>query len=72
MQSSDSAWGRTTWTAGGLDDVLVSGPALLQVSGQTPVVLLSFYHLHAVVQLQLTHLASQALQLVDTGHTSSY
>lgn len=49
--------GRTRWTASGLDDVLVSGPALLQVSGQASVVLLPFHHMHAVVGLQLLHLA---------------
>lgn len=53
--------GPTRWRAGGLDDVLVSSLALLQVSGQTPVGLLSFHHLHAVIGLQLLHLAGHAL-----------
>lgn len=50
--------------------MLVSVPALLQVSGQTPVGLLSFHHLHAVIGLQLLHLARHTLYLVDTSSYS--
>lgn len=64
----DSVLGRTTWRLNGLDDVLISVPALAQVSLQTLIVLFSLHHLHGVVHFQLVHLCFQVRQLGDTEH----
>lgn len=59
------------WRLSGLGDVLKSLRALVQVSLQMQIVLLSLHHLHGVVCFHLLHLCSQVLQLRDSSRTDT-
>lgn len=59
------------WRLSGSGDGLKSIPALVQVSLQTLIVLLSLHHPHGVICFQLLHLCSQVLQLRDSSRTDT-